>query len=83
MVLLDAEDRCSRQAELRWLQICRDSFLVSGSDGHTRLLPDRKSGSIGFIETGNMIELSGSLFYAFGGHGVCYYTPYGSSVPIM
>ena len=48
MVLPGEEDRRSRQVELRWLQLRRDTFLVSGSDGHTRLLPDRNSGSKGF-----------------------------------
>ena len=48
MVLSGAEDCSIRQAELRRLQLRRDPFLVSGSDGHTRLLPDRKSGSKGF-----------------------------------
>ena len=48
MVLLGAEDHRSRQDELRRIQLHGDHFIVSGSDGHTRLLPDRKSGSKGF-----------------------------------
>ena len=48
MVFPGAEDRRSRQTELRRLQLRQDPFLVSGSDGHMRLLPDRKSGSKGF-----------------------------------
>ena len=48
MVFPGAEDRRSIQPELRRLQLLRDPFLVSGSDGHTRILPDIKSGSKGF-----------------------------------
>ena len=48
MVLPSEEDRRSIQAELRRLNLRQDPFLVSGSDGHTCLLPDRKSGSKGF-----------------------------------
>ena len=80
MVLPGAEDCRSIQAELQRLQICRDPFLVSGSDGNTCLLPDRNSGSKDFIETDDMIGWSDSLFASCWGHGICYYIPYGSSV---
>ena len=83
MVFPGAEYPRSRQAELQQLQLRQYPFLVSGSDGHMRLLPDRKSGSKGFIETDDMIGWSGSLFAAFWGHGVCYNIPYGSSVPLI
>ena len=36
-----------------------------------------------FIETDDMIGWSGSLFAAFWGHWVCYYIPYGSSIPFI
>ena len=35
------------------------------------------------IETGNMIGWYGSLFADFWGNWVCYYIPYGSSVPFI
>ena len=47
MVLPGAENCRIRQAELRRLQLRRDPFLVSGLDRHTRVLPDRNSGSKG------------------------------------
>ena len=83
MVFPGTYDCRSIQAELRRLQNFEKIFSNLVQMGiHTSYLIERVALKF-FIETDDMIGWSGSLFDGFRGHGVCYYIPYGSSVPFI